>query len=96
MRALPKSKHRKFALPSNLLRFLDRLFGEPDTFKPDVDNLAKAVMDALNCVAYVDDSQVIELVIRKFPRVKMPDDLDALRVTISPVTDMLYPYVYRD
>ena len=29
--------------------------------KPDVDNLAKAVLDALNGVAWVDDSQVVEL-----------------------------------
>jgi len=35
------------------------------TIKPDVDNLAKAVMDALNSVAWHDDSQVIRLSVSK-------------------------------
>ena len=29
--------------------------------KPDIDNVCKAVLDALNGVAYKDDSQVVEL-----------------------------------
>lgn len=33
--------------------------------KPDADNIAKIVLDALNKIAYVDDSQVIELVVKK-------------------------------
>ena len=33
--------------------------------KPDIDNLIKAVMDALNGVAYDDDNQVIELSAKK-------------------------------
>ena len=33
--------------------------------KPDVDNLAKAVMDGLNGVAWVDDSQVVRVSIYK-------------------------------
>jgi Holliday junction resolvase RusA-like endonuclease len=32
--------------------------GEPHTQKPDADNLMKLVKDALNGIAYVDDSQV--------------------------------------
>lgn len=42
--------------------------------KPDVDNIAKSVMDALNGVAYDDDKQIIWLVIRKMygePRVEV-------------------------
>lgn len=35
------------------------------TKKPDVDNIAKIVMDSLNGVAYFDDCQVSELFIRK-------------------------------
>ena len=35
------------------------------TKKPDVDNLAKAVCDALNGIAYKDDAQVCELFVRK-------------------------------
>lgn len=34
--------------------------------KPDVDNITKAVLDALNKAAYHDDSQVIEITARKF------------------------------
>lgn len=35
------------------------------TKKPDVDNIAKTILDALNGVIYRDDSQVVELVIKK-------------------------------
>lgn len=33
--------------------------------KPDVDNLAKSVLDAINGVAYKDDNQIVDLVARK-------------------------------
>lgn len=33
--------------------------------KPDCDNIAKIVLDALNKIAYVDDSQVVELAVKK-------------------------------
>lgn len=33
--------------------------------KPDIDNIVKAVLDALNGVAYRDDTQVVELHVRK-------------------------------
>ena len=33
--------------------------------KPDVDNIAKIILDALNKIAYVDDAQVIELSVIK-------------------------------
>lgn len=33
--------------------------------KPDIDNVAKAVMDALEGVIYVDDSQVADLIVTK-------------------------------
>lgn len=33
--------------------------------KPDLDNVAKAVLDALNGVAYADDTQVVRLVVQK-------------------------------
>ena len=45
------------------------------TKKPDADNIAKAVCDALNGIAYKDDSQVVDLTVRKyyskFPRVQV-------------------------
>lgn len=33
--------------------------------KPDCDNIAKIILDALNKIAYKDDSQVIELSVKK-------------------------------
>lgn len=43
------------------------------TKRPDLDNVAKTICDALNGVAYKDDSQIVRLVISKwyaeFPRV---------------------------
>lgn len=45
------------------------------TLKPDVDNYVKAIKDALNGIAYVDDSQVVVLMISKHygrePRVEI-------------------------
>jgi Holliday junction resolvase RusA-like endonuclease len=35
------------------------------TKKPDVDNIAKAIADSLNGIAYRDDSQIVELTISK-------------------------------
>ena len=42
--------------------------GEPDTYKPDADNISKLVLDALNGIAWKDDSQVTVLTVRKHPR----------------------------
>jgi len=43
--------------------------------KPDLDNIAKICLDALNKLAYGDDSQVVELTVRKYysskPRVEI-------------------------
>ena len=41
---------------------------EQDLYKPDVDNVAKLVMDALSGVAYRDDKQVVGLVAEAAPR----------------------------
>lgn len=38
------------------------------TKKPDVDNVLKAVMDALNGVLYWDDKQVVRVEVKKFYR----------------------------
>ena len=35
------------------------------TKKPDTDNIAKAILDALNGIAYHDDSQIFNLTVRK-------------------------------
>lgn len=57
---------------------------EPDTFKPDLDNVAKAVLDALNGVAYEDDRQVTALTVRKLPRERGAEE--EMTITIKPDT----------
>lgn len=54
--APPKSVRKKQEMLANLIL---------PTKKPDCDNIAKIVLDALNQIAYKDDSQVIELSVRK-------------------------------
>ena len=54
---------------------------EPDTYKPDWDNLGKLVCDALNGVAYADDAQVTRAVVDKGPRKRGQGELTL--VTIS-------------
>jgi Holliday junction resolvase RusA-like endonuclease len=44
----------------------EEMIGRPCLKKPDVDNLAKCVLDGLNGVAYDDDSQVYSLTIEKY------------------------------
>jgi len=39
---------------------------EPKTTKPDLDNIAKAILDALNEIAYDDDGQVYRLTVEKW------------------------------
>jgi Holliday junction resolvase RusA-like endonuclease len=38
---------------------------EQPTVKPDIDNYAKLVLDALNGIAWKDDSQVVEIRVKK-------------------------------
>lgn len=56
------------------------LMSEPDTHKPDADNIAKSVLDALNRVAFRDDKQVTRLTVEKFPRTRREDEI--MEVTI--------------
>ena len=55
-REIPKSTTKKLRA-----WLLDKTF--LCTVKPDIDNIIKVVLDALNDVAYYDDIQVCELVI---------------------------------
>lgn len=66
-RQLPKSRPRSIE-------------SEPDTFKPDVDNIAKNVLDALNRLAWDDDSEVTELLVVKHRRTRAAERID---VTIT-------------
>lgn len=46
--------------------------------KPDLDNLIKAVTDAMNGIVYLDDSQIVRLVTRK-----VYSDLPRVNITIE-------------
>lgn len=35
------------------------------TIKPDTDNVAKSILDSLNGIAYIDDKQIVELIVEK-------------------------------
>ena len=53
----------------------------PWIIKPDIDNLAKSVLDALNGVAYADDAQIVKL-----QAVKQSQQLDTeARISITVV-----------
>lgn len=57
-KSIPKSKSKKFREAA--------IAGyEFPAVKPDVDNVAKTIMDALSKVAYKDDNQIVDLVIKK-------------------------------
>ena len=66
-RPMPKSRPR-------------RITEEPDVYKPDVDNIAKLVLDALNGVAWVDDTQVTTLVVKKLPRDRASEEKTGILV----------------
>ena len=57
--AIPKSmsKTKREKALSGLLRPVK---------KPDLDNIAKAILDSLNKLAYSDDNQVVEIIIKKY------------------------------
>lgn len=57
--SIPESKSR------NMKAMMRQGFELP-TKKPDIDNIVKAVMDALNGAAWKDDKQVCVLSVRKF------------------------------
>lgn len=57
-----------YPIPKSLAKKKSSLMAngfEIPIIKPDVDNIAKAIMDALNHIAYNDDRQVTELQVRK-------------------------------
>ena len=59
-----------------------RMVHEPDTFKPDADNIAKLVLDALNGIAWHDDTQVTDLDVHKHDRTRLHDS-DVTHVCVS-------------
>lgn len=55
-----------FQMPEMDRRVRTPAKARPKSTKPDIDNLLKGVLDALNGIAYVDDAQVAEITGRKW------------------------------
>lgn len=47
------------------LKLIKGNYNEPMTIKPDIDNIAKQVLDALNGIAYKDDNQIVKMNLTK-------------------------------
>src|SRR5690349_17542714 len=78
---MPRPKSH-FGARGLLSRFLASLF----TRKPDADNLAKAVMDALTAIGvWRDDDQVTDLIVRK--RFAAPGTAAGCRIQIHELTE---------
>lgn len=58
-----------------------RVCSEFDLTKPDLDNIEKLVLDALNKTAYKDDTQVIHIENTKLDRVRIFPEYTAVRVS---------------
>ena len=54
-------------LPKTTAKYIESI---EYTSRPDVDNIAKAVMDGLNGVAFHDDSQITTIITAKKPRTR--------------------------
>lgn len=73
-------------LPKSLPK---RIFSIFFTVKPDADNIAKLVMDALNKVAYKDDSQVVELTVVKADRTRLTEEETFVRLAAPHSRELL-------
>lgn len=57
-----------YPIPKNMPKYKLQLIQDGKLYpivKPDLDNVAKAILDALNGIVYKDDNQVVELHIKK-------------------------------
>lgn len=67
--AIAISIHAYFDIPKSYTKRKKQLIEDGrlrPTKKPDADNIAKIICDALNGVAFKDDSQIVDLTVRKF------------------------------
>lgn len=76
-----------FKVPTSLSKKKKaELFGEPCLKKPDADNIAKILLDALNGCAWTDDSQIDILVVTK-QYVTSEDEPPRVEVEITGCTE---------
>ena len=57
--------------------------GQPYQHKPDCDNIAKAVLDALNLYAYKDDKQIVKISVEKL----YSEEEDSLEIEIKSILE---------
>ena len=69
-----------FKRPSNVVWKTKPMTRLHHSKKPDLDNIAKAVLDSLNGIIYYDDAQVVRLVVEKW--IAAGDELPHTEVAI--------------
>jgi len=74
--------------PKRVRRQMEAGTTMPMTQRPDLDNLVKTVLDALNRVAWADDGQVAEITARKRRTVGAPRLSVCIAELVSPVTSL--------
>ena len=82
--------------PKRLRRLLETGATTPMTQRPDLDNLVKTVLDALNRVAWADDGQVAEITARKRRTVRAPRLTVSIAELVAPVTGKNVDHGVRD
>jgi Holliday junction resolvase RusA-like endonuclease len=73
------------------------LMNRPHTQKPDLDNVAKAICDGLNRIAFVDDGQIYEIVMRKVwgPQPRTVIEVEAVQDNWQSIGDLTAAMVAR-
>lgn len=85
---MPRPKGHFSASKSRLGQLLAAFVGTLFTKKPDADNLAKAVMDALTAIGvWRDDDQITDLIVRK--RYTAPGTAAGCRIQIYELTETI-------
>lgn len=83
---MPRPKKHFGKHPKKLGQLLAAFVGTLFTRKPDADNLAKAVMDAMTAIGvWRDDDQVTDLIVRK--RFTAPGSPSGCRIQIYELTE---------
>ena len=87
IQTLPFGPHEPVILTVDAYRPLPEsrpksVHSEPDTYRPDADNEAKLVMDALNGLVWADDAQVVDQHVIKHPRVR--GQAERMDISIAP------------
>lgn len=71
-----KAAARRIASGSGCNAFVEPVHVQVDVYRPakrgDLDNTLKVLLDSLNRIAYVDDSQIVKITARRFEDKKNP------------------------